>query len=88
MNDFYPVTQSWSHKYDIVHNAQVRKSSDNEAIIDPEMFLALKKQFGSPLVGFIEGLHYQFLPRRSIPHGSVAVPEDNHDNPSAFLVQK
>jgi hypothetical protein len=86
--DFNPVTESFSAGYDMVHNAEVITYDDEEAIMDYDMLEALEERFGRPLVGFIGGLHYQFKPERSIPPASVAVPKDNHDRPSSFLVRK
>jgi hypothetical protein len=86
-SEFRPVTQRWSDHYEIIHNAVVRTNSGEEALIDPEMYDALVYEFGRPLIGFIEGRHYQFKPRRVVPVGSVAVPEDQHGDPDALLIQ-
>lgn len=87
MNEFRPITQSWSDRYDIVQNARVRTNSGEEALMDPSMFDALKRRFGEPLVGLIEGHHYYFKPRRVVPLGSVAVPEDQHGEPDTLMIQ-
>jgi hypothetical protein len=56
MNEFRPITQSWSDRYDIVQNARVRTNSGEEALMDPEMFDSLKRLFGEPLVGLVEAI--------------------------------
>ena len=81
------VTAPFSRRYDLVLNAEVHKITDSEAIMDEEMFRALSKQFGSPVIGQVGGLHYHFKPERAIPSGAVAVPERNHDEPDTLLVQ-
>lgn len=83
-----PLTEPFSARYDLVCNAEVFTWPDEEAVMDAEMFEKLADRFGDPPVGFIEGLHYHFKPEASVPGASVAVPEDNHADPSALLIQK
>lgn len=85
---FRPLTESWSAQYELVHNAEVRTTIGEEAVMDEEMMMSLFEHFGRPLIGLIGGRHYQFKPTRSIPHGYVAVPEATHDDPDALLIQK
>lgn len=90
MNDYSSnvVTERWSRSYDIVHNVKVRTYDKAEAIMDEELFAELSATFPRPLIGYLEGIHYQFKPVSWIPAGSVAVPEDNHSGEPAFLIQK
>jgi hypothetical protein len=82
------VTESFSSGYELVHGAEVLTLDDEEAIMDFEMFEALETQFGDPLVGYVDGLHYHFKPEKSIPTSTLAVPALNHDNPDTLLIQR
>jgi hypothetical protein len=92
MNDsgFTPVVSVFSAGYDLVENAQVQPWSQDEAAMDYEMFEKLQSRFGggAGLIGSVGGIHYCFKPVGGIPRGAVAVPERNHDNPEALLIQK
>jgi len=89
MNDtmFCPQTSRFSAGYSLVENATVVKHDADEAVMDHEMYNALSKMFPDPIIGFVDGLHYQFKRIENIPAGMVAVPKRNHDNPETFLVQ-
>lgn len=82
------ITEPWSRSYDLIPNAEIHTYGDDEAVMDFEMYEALEQQFGNPVVGYVGGLHYHFIPERTVPQGSVAVPEHRHDDPSAFLIQR
>lgn len=86
-SEFRPVTEPFSKGYDLILNAEVYEWPQEEAIMDSDMFKKLLGQFGSPLVGYVDGLHYHFKPERSIPQGAVAVPEDNHVEAETLLIQ-
>lgn len=82
------VTQRFSGSYDLVHGVRVFTVEQDDAVMDFEMFDRLEAQYGRPLVGCVGGLNYQFKPERSIPASAIAVPERNHDDPDALLVQR
>jgi hypothetical protein len=82
------VTESFSRGYELVYGVDVLTLDDEEAIMDFEMFNSLEAQFGEPLVGYVDGLHYHFKPERSIPPSTLAVPKLNHENPETLLIQR
>lgn len=81
-------TEPFSTGYELVHGATVHTYEDGEAVMDYEMFEQLEGQFGQPLVGYVEGLHYHFKPSGSVPRSSLALPAANHDDPDALLIQR
>jgi hypothetical protein len=83
-----PVTESFSAGYELVCSADVHMYSSEEAVMDVEMMRALEARFTPPLIGRVGNLHYQFKPEKGVPSDSVAVPRDNHDDPTALLIQK
>lgn len=87
MNDTL-TTEPWSAGYDLVHNTEIFQTRDDEAAMDVDMLRALEEQFGSPLVGYVGGLHYQFKAESSVPPKAVTVPRRNHDDPRALLIQR
>lgn len=86
-SQFRPVTETFSSSYELVTNAEIETYRKDEAIMDSDMLISLRERFGRPLIGQVGGLHYQFKPERAIPQGSLAVPQHNHDDPSALLIQ-
>lgn len=82
------VTEPFSSGYELVHGAEVHTYADDEAMMDFGMFNSLEAQFGYPLVGYVDGLHYQFKPSGSMPDSSLAVPERNHDDPEVLMIQR
>ena len=82
------VTEPFSSGYELVHGARVHTLAETEAIMDGEMYAALESQFGSPIVGYVGGLHYHFKPEQAIPKSAVAVPQRNHDDPKTLLIQR
>lgn len=87
-SEFWPVTEPWSAGYEMVQNAEVHAWPQEEAVMDFDMFDKLQGQFGRPLVGYVDGLHYHFKPERQIPQGAAAIPEDNHVDPEVLLIQR
>lgn len=83
--------ENFSRDYVIVQDAEVHAWPDSEAIMDEEMYAALARSFGEPIVGCVEGTHYHFRSeRRGVPGMSAVVPERNHEGaePEALLIQK
>lgn len=85
---FKPVTEKFSAGYELVHNADVVTYSDPEAIMDSTMLQSLRERFGYPVIGYVGGLHYQFKASDSILTGTLAIPEDNHQDPDELLIQR
>lgn len=83
-----PTVQPFSAHYDLVQSANVFQYSDDEATMDQELLTALEDRFGKPVVGYVDGLHYQFKPQNAVPPNGVVVPERNHDNPQTLLIQR
>lgn len=82
-----PPVERFSASYDIVH-ADVRTHQDEEAIMDYELFNALKDYFARPVVGMVGGRHYYFKPETAIPQDTLAVPAMDHDDPDTLLIQR
>ncbi len=82
------ITEPFSDGYSLVLDVDVYQHNSDTAIIDVELLDSLRQRFPSPIIGYIGGLHYQFKPEIGIPSGAVALPEDNHDDPDALLIQR
>jgi len=82
------VTAPFSAGYELVRNVEVLTHPEPETVIDEDLFAALAKRFGTPLVGSIGGLHYYLKPTRCIPANTVAVPDESHDEPDTFLIRQ
>lgn len=82
------ITEHFSAGYELIHGARIHTLDQEEAVMDYELLNLLKSMFGEPVVGYIDGIHYQFKPERSIPADALAVPADNHEQPDTLLVQK
>lgn len=86
-----PDYAPYSARYAIVRGAEVHTWSEDEAVMDYELFNALRDDFGAPVVGYVGGLHYAFKPTTQVPGNAAAIPESKHGSqrePSALLIQK
>jgi hypothetical protein len=84
---FYLAIEQFSEAYELVHNARVFTHSGNKALMDSEMYNTLVEEYGLYFAGKVGKLHYNFKPEASMPAGSIAVPEHNHDDPDTLLIQ-
>jgi hypothetical protein len=82
------VTAPFSAGYELVRNVEILTHSEPDTVIDEDLFAALAERFGTPVVGFVGGLHYYLKPTRCIPANTVAVPDASHDEPDAFLIRQ
>lgn len=87
-DDDEPTTAPFSAAYTLVSDAEIIQWPQDEAIMDYGMYAALANAYHEPVVGYISGTHYEFRPCERIPALSVAVPEENHENPEALLIHK
>lgn len=86
-----PVIESFSAGYAVVHNAEVRTWPENEAHIDEYLHDTIAETVGAPVVGFIDGMHYNLRPSRQVLSNQVAVPEKSggrQSDPDVLMVQK
>lgn len=83
-----PSTAPFSAAYTLVTDAEIITWPQDGAIMDYGMYAALSREFGEPVRGYISGTTYSFQPHERIPAFAVAVPEANHDDPSALLIEK
>jgi hypothetical protein len=86
--DFHPALREFSAGYRLVENAEVVTYPEDDAQMGLEMYDALTRRFGRHFLGKVGNSHYEFERGTCIPAGMVAVPERNHDDPDALLIQK
>lgn len=81
--------EPYSDEYALVENATVRTWTNNRALMDYELYEQLGKHVSDPIVGYIDGLHYQFEPSEQVLYHECVVPErDEAVDASKLLVQK
>lgn len=83
--------EEFSRDYLIAPNVTVETYDEADAIMDADLFEDLTLQAGVEPLGYIDGVHYEFLPRESIPHYTVAVPRSKHrgiDGPLELLIHR
>lgn len=86
-----PDTAPFSARYAMVRDAEVVTWGHDEAVMDYELFRALKQRYGEPVVGYVGGLHYAFKPVTDIRAHTAAIPQSKHGQttePAALLIQK
>lgn len=84
-----PIVENFSSEYAIVQNSQVRKWTEDFAVMDEELYDFLLRIFGEPIVGLVDGIHYSFKPTYEVPAYDCAIPKDGgSEDPSALLVHK
>jgi len=86
-----PPYENFSAGYTLVTGVDVRTWTDDLAVMDVDLYESLGHIFGTPLIGYIGGQHYQLKPQRNgVPPDTVAVPKDNHraSEPDNLLIQK
>jgi len=82
------LLEPWSRDYLLASTARVYPYRGDHAIMDPVMFEELYCALGE-VVGFVDGLHYEFKTEQTIPAGAAAVPRSDHkgaDGPFALLL--
>lgn len=84
-----PLIESFSSDYAIVQDATVRTWREDEAHMDAGLYKYLEEWLGEPIVGMIDGLHYEFIPSTQVLSKEVAIPKQNRaKDPSVLLVMK
>jgi hypothetical protein len=80
-------SQKFSAGYEIVHNATVRRWDEDLAVMDSELYRDLANEFQSPVVGYIDGVHYQFTPSNQVLSHECAIPGENieTDDPALLI---
>lgn len=83
--------ESYSAGYLFAPEVEVNRYGEDLAIMDEELYEDLARQLGEPVIGYVGGLHYEFMPSTGILSGRCAVPRSNHreaSTPLALLVQR
>lgn len=83
--------ESFSAGYALVHGVEVFEWRDETAEMDVDLYEGLVDLLGEPIIGFVNGLHYQFEPSTNVLSGQCAVPRSGRGakmEGSALLVRK
>jgi len=85
-----PQLESFSAGYWLAGDVQVDTHDGEIALMDETLYRKLVALIGDPIIGLIDGLHYEFQPTRSVLTGRVAVPTKNHRGSGSrtLLLQK
>jgi gamma-glutamylcysteine synthetase len=83
--------EPFSAGYALIRGVRIDTWPEDEAVMDYELYRALKQRYGNPIVGKIGGIHYQFRPATDVLADSVAIPEHSHGkdaSQAALLIRK
>lgn len=86
-----PLLANFSKEYLLAPEVDVEVHWNEEAVMGPDVFNNLVKFLGEPIVGHVDGIHYEFKPDEDVLLEDVLVPIDNHkaaSKPMALLLQK
>lgn len=72
----------------MVGNTNVREWSDGEAHMDVVLYDYLVQNIGKPIVGMVEGIHYQFKPSTEVLSQECAVPNSYNDSDPTLLIRR
>lgn len=75
------LLEPWNQQYLLAPHADVLTYGDENAVIDPVLHDHLRRVLGDPVVGYINGIHYEFRREESVPADTAVVPARNHDVP-------
>lgn len=73
-----PWIENFSRDYWMVCDAEVNKHEGDLALMDEDLYDDLVEAIGEPIIGFVGGLHYEFIPSRQVLADRCAVPRRNH----------
>lgn len=82
------TAENFSSGYVLVTNAEIDQWCQDRPAMDYLLYEALRRRYGEPVVGKVEGKGYQFEPTREVLASRCAVPESNHQDPTALLIEK
>ncbi|WP_372611647.1 hypothetical protein [Halomonas sp.] len=78
--------ESFSSGYWLAGGVTVDTHEGEYALMDETLYDSLVQTIGDPLVGHIDGLHYEFIPTRNVLTDRVAVPARNHSTDRELLL--
>jgi hypothetical protein len=67
--------EEWSRDYFMVGNTEVRSWDEGEAHMDAGLYDFLASYVGEPVVGLVDGAHYQFKRSREVMAHECVIPE-------------
>ena len=82
-----PYIEPWSRDYAMVGNATVRTWNE-DAQMDAGLYDFLVSRIGEPIVGFIEGQHYQFIRSNQVLSQECAIPSNSSISNPELLVMR
>lgn len=84
-----PFIQQFSRDYALVHNTEIQTWDSKDAIMDVGLYEWLASEFGEPLIGMVDGSHYEFTPTERILSQVCAIPAAGRAvEPSALLIRR
>jgi hypothetical protein len=73
-----PKLENWSRDYWMAHETTVDRYEGDLALMDADLYEDLVQAIGGPLIGYVGGIHYEFIPTFKVLSDRVAVPRQNH----------
>ena len=73
-----PELENWSRDYWMAHEITVDRYEGDLALMDADLYEDLVEAIGEPLIGYVGGIHYEFIPTLKVLSDRVAVPRQNH----------
>jgi hypothetical protein len=73
-----PELENWSRDYWMAHEIAVDRYEGDLALMDADLYEDLVEAIGEPLIGYVGGIHYEFIPTLKVLSDRVAVPRQNH----------
>jgi hypothetical protein len=70
--------ENWSRDYWMAHEITVDRYEGDLALMDADLHEDLVEAIGEPLIGYVGGIHYEFIPTLKVLSDRVAVPRQNH----------
>lgn len=85
-----PAIEDFSARYVLATGVTVKTWQDEIAAMPSDLYERFVAVMGTPLIGQVGGLHYEFDTRTGIPANTVAVPQHNHtsDDVDELLLMK